>query len=162
MTISFERIPATLDELKALPEASLKEPEFGAALFVAAMMNYKDDPATAISMLEFLKGPAGVSEYEKQFIKDRLSDGKDYVVRSYFAGTSPENDYTPSVPYSVTPEKDVSFEENGRARIFMKSSGADSPRMIKMRLKASTGEWFIEEELILSDIRIPKNMDPWA
>lgn len=162
MTISFERIPATLDELKALPEASLKEPEFGAALFVAAMMNYKDDPATAISMLEFLKGPAGVSEYEKQFIKDRLSDGKEYVVRSYFAGTSPENDYTPSVPYSVTPERDLSFEENGRARIFMKSSGADSPRMIKMRLKASTGEWFIEEELILSDIRIPKNMDPWA
>ena len=162
MTISFERIPATLDELKALPEASLKQPEFGAALFVAAMMNYKDDPAAAISMLEFLKGPAGVSEYEKQFIKDRLSDGKDYVVRSYFAGTSPENDYTPSVPYSVTPERDLSFEENGRARIFMKSSGADSPRMIKMRLKASTGEWFIEEELILSDIRIPKNMDPWA
>ena len=162
MTISFERIPATLDELKALPEASLKEPEFGAALFVAAMMNYKDDPATAISMLEFLKGPAGVSEYEKQFIKDRLSDGKEYVVRSYFAGTSPENDYTPSVPYSVTPERELSFEENGRARIFMKSSGADSPRMIKMRLKASTGEWFIEEELILSDIRIPKNMDPWA
>ena len=162
MTISFERIPATLDELKALPEASLKQPEFGAALFVAAMMNYKDDPATAISMLEFLKGPAGVSEYEKQFIKDRLSDGKEYVVRSYFAGTSPENDYTPSVPYSVTPERELSFEENGRARIFMKSSGADSPRMIKMRLKASTGEWFIEEELILSDIRIPKNMDPWA
>ena len=162
MTISFERIPATLDELKALPEASLKEPEFGAALFVAAMMNYKDDPATAISMLEYLKGPAGVSEYEKQFIKDRLSDGKEYVVRSYFAGTSPENNYTPSVPYAVTPEKDVDSEQDGRVRIFMRSSGADSPRMMKMRLKASTGEWFIEEEMILSDIRIPKEMDPWA
>ena len=91
-----------------------------------------------------------------------MSDGKDYVVRSYFAGTSPENDYTPSVPYNVTPEKDLSSEENGRVRIFMRSSGADSPRMVKMRLKPSTGEWFIEEELILSDVRIPKNMDPWA
>ena len=162
MTISFERIPATLDELKALPEASLKEPEFGAALFVAAMMNYKDDPAAAISMLEFLKGPAGVSEYEKQFIKDRLCDGKEYVVRSYFAGTSPENNYTPSVPFEITPEKDSASEQDGRIRVFMRSSGADSPRMIKMRLKASTGEWFIEEEMILSDIRIPKEMDPWA
>ena len=162
MTISFERIPATLDELKALPEASLKEPEFGAALFVAAMMNYQDDPATAISMLEYLKGPAGVSEYEKQFIKDRLSDGKEYVVRSYFAGTSPENNYTPSVPYAVTPEKEADSEQDGRVRVFMRSSGADSPRMMKMRLKASTGEWFIEEEMILSDIRIPKEMDPWA
>jgi len=162
MTISFERIPSTLDELKALPEASLKEPEFGAALFVAAMMNYKDDPAAAISMLEFLKGPAGVSEYEKQFIKDRLCDGKEYVVRSYFAGTSPENNYTPSVPFEITPEKDSASEQDGRIRVFMRSSGADSPRMIKMRLKASTGEWFIEEEMILSDIRIPKEMDPWA
>ena len=161
MTISFDRIPATLDELKALPGASLKEPEFGAALFVAAMMNYKDDPATAISMLEFLKGPAGVSEYEKQFIRDRLSDGKEYVVRSYFAGTTPENNYTPSVPFTVTPEKDAASEQDGRVRVFMRSSGADSPRMIKMRLKASTGEWFIEE-MILSDIRIPKEMDPWA
>ena len=86
MNISFASLPSNLDELKALPEASLKEPEYGAALFVIAMMNYKNDPATAISMLEFLKGPGGVSEYEKQFIKDRLSDGKEYVVRSYFAG----------------------------------------------------------------------------
>lgn len=162
MNISFASIPSNLDELKALPEASLKEPEYGAALFVIAMMNYKNDPATAILMLEFLKGPGGVSEYEKQFIKDRLSDGKEYVVRSYFAGTSPENDYTPSIPYTVIPEKDAASEDNGRIRVFMRSSGADSPRMIKMRLKASTGEWFIEEEMILSDIRIPKSSDPWA
>ena len=162
MTICFEKIPATLDELKALPEASLKEPEYGAALFIAAMMNYKDNPDLAISMLEFLKGPGGVSEYEKQFIKDRLSDGKEYVVRSYFAGTSPENDYTPSMPYTVIPEKDAASEDNGRIRVFMRSSGADSPRMIKMRLKASTGEWFIEEEMILSDIRIPRSQDAWA
>ena len=126
------------------------------------MMRYKDDPAAAISMLEFLKGPGGVSEYEKQFIKDRLSDGKEYVVRSYFAGTSPVNDYTPSMPYTVIPEKDAASEDNGRIRVFMRSSGADSQRMIKMRLKASTGEWFIEEEMILSDIRIPRSQDAWA
>jgi len=162
MIISFDKIPASLDELKTLPEASLKEPEYGAALFVAAMMRYKDDPAAAISMFEFLKGPGGVSEYEKQFIKDRLCDGKEYVVRSYFAGTSPENDYTPSMPYTVIPEKDAASEDNGRIRVFMRSSGADSPRMIKMRLKASTGEWFIEEEMILSDIRIPRSQDAWA
>lgn len=162
MTITFDKIPTTLDELKALPEASLKEPEYGAALFVAAMMNYKDDPVTAISMFDFLKGPASVSEFEKQFIRDRFSDGKDYVIRSYFEGTSPENDYTPSLPYTVVPEKDEASEAEGRIRIFMKSSGADTKRMMKMRLKASTGEWFIEEEMILSDIRIPKSLDEWA
>lgn len=162
MIISFASLPSNVTELKALPEASLKKPEYGAALFVAAMMRYKDDPTAAISMLEFLKGPGGVSEYEKQFINDRLSDGKEYVVRSYFAGTSPENDYTPSMPYTVIPEKDAASEDNGRIRVFMRSSGADSQRMIKMRLKASTGEWFIEEEMILSDIRIPRSQDAWA
>ena len=162
MIIRFDKIPANVDDLKALPEASLKEPEYACALFVAAMMNYKNDPAMAISMLEILKGPGGVSEYEKQFIKDRLSDGKEYVVRSYFAGTSPENDYTPSMPYTVEPVKDAASLDNGRIRVFMRSSGADSPRMIKMRLKPSTGEWFIEEEMILSDIRIPKSQDAWA
>ena len=162
MIISFASLPSNVTDLKALHEASLKEPEYGAALFVAAMMRYKDDPTAAISMLEFLKGPGGVSEYEKQFIKDRLSDAKEYVVRSYFAGTSPENDYTPSMPYTVIPEKDAASEDNGRIRVFMRSSGADSQRMIKMRLKASTGEWFIEEEMILSDIRIPRSQDAWA
>lgn len=162
MTISFDKIPTTLDELKALPEANLKEPEYGAALFVAAMMNYKDDPATAISMYDFLKGPADVSEYEKQFIMDRLGYGKEYVIRSYFEGTSPENDYLPSVPYTILTERDVASEAEGRIRIFMKSSGADTKRMMKMRLKPSTGEWFIEEEMILSDIRIPKSLDAWA
>ena len=68
----------------------------------------------------------------------------------------------PSIPYSVVPEKDAASEDNGRIRVFMRSSGADSPRMIRMRLKASTGQWFIEEEMILSDIRIPKSMDQWA
>ena len=42
MTISFDKIPSNLDELKAMPEASLKEPEFGAALFVAAMIRLSD------------------------------------------------------------------------------------------------------------------------
>ena len=162
MTISFEKIPATLDELKSLPEASLTEPEYGAALFILAMMNYKANPELAITMLEFLKGPGGVSPFEKQFIKDRLGDGKDYVVRSYFAGTSPENDYTPSVPYTVEPQKEPSPEFEGRIRLFMRSSGADSPRMVKMRLKPSTGEWFIEEEMLLPDIRIPRSLDQWA
>lgn len=162
MTISFDKLPTTLDELKSLPEANLKEPEYGAALFVAAMMNYKDDPVTALSMYDFLKGPADVSEYEKQFIRDRLGDDREYVIRSYFEGTSPENDYSPAMPYTIVAEKDVSSEEEGRIRVFMKSSGADTKRMMKMRLKASTGEWFIEEEMILSDIRIPKSLDAWA
>lgn len=161
MDIVFEKIPETAEELKALTYASLAEPEYGAALFLAAMMNYKDNRDQAILMLEFLKGPGGVSEFEKQFLKDRL-EGKDYVVRSFFNGTSPDNDYAPAVPYTISLSRRDDTLSEGRISVFMNSSGADSPRYIRMRLKPSSGQWFIEEQFILSDIRIPKSMDEWA
>ena len=46
----------------------------------------------------FLKGPAGVSPMEKQFINDRFMD-KDYVPRSYFNGAT---DQTKSSPGNLT------------------------------------------------------------
>ena len=36
------------------------------------------------------------------------------------------------------------------------------PRQIRLRTKPSTGEWFLWEQFILSDIRPPKSADPWA
>ncbi len=161
MDIIFDTIPSTLDEFKALPYASLSEPEYGSALFVIAMMNYRDNKETALSMLEYLKGPSGVSEFERQFLSDRLN-GKDYVVRSFFAGTSPDNDYTPSMPYTISLARRDDTAASGRISVFMRSSGADSARYIRMRLKPSANQWFIEEQFILSDIRIPKSQDEWA
>ena len=43
MDISFDKLPVSLEELMALPYASLNEPEYSAALFVAVMMNYSKD-----------------------------------------------------------------------------------------------------------------------
>ena len=91
-------------------------------------------------------------------------DGKSYVTRSYFAGSSPENDYTPAPPYTVSViEYQNSRENAGYIKLFLKSSGADSPRQITLRQKPSTGEWFLWEfDGILSGIRIPKSADKWA
>ena len=53
--------------------------------------------------------------------------------------------------------------EPGYLRVFLKTAGADSPRPMKLRQKASTGEWFLwEYSSILSGIRIPAAEDPWA
>ena len=40
MIITFDKLPNNLEELKAMPQASLNEPEYGAALFLAVMMHY--------------------------------------------------------------------------------------------------------------------------
>ena len=162
MTITFDKLPNNLEELKAMPQASLSEPEYTAALFLAVMMHYTVNKEETYEMLEFLKGPYGLSTYEKQFLADRMSDGQEYVVRSFFNGTSPENDYTPSMPYTVETEKGFEQELDGRMKIFVTSSGADTKRHILLRHKPSTNQWFIEDQMLLAMIRKPVSQDPWA
>lgn len=163
MEITFEPLPSGVDDLKALPYASLSEPEYGAALFLASMMMYEKDREEAFRMIEFLYGPAGLSPFTKQFINDRMQDGKFYKVRSYFKGSSPENNYEPSVPYTtVDIVKRPDSMVDGRCRLFLKSTGADSEREIRMRLKPSTNQWFVEDQMLLADIRVPVAADPWA
>lgn len=162
MTITFDKLPNNLEELKAMPQASLSEPEYTAALFLAVMMHYTVNKEETYEMLEFLKGPYGLSTYEKQFLADRMSDGQEYVVRSFFNGTSPENDYTPSMPYTVETEKGFEQELDGRMKIFITSSGADTKRHILLRHKPSTNQWFIEDQMLLAMIRKPVSQDPWA
>ena len=112
MTITFDKLPSNVEELKSMPIASLNEPEYGAALFVAAMMHYSVNKDETFGMLDFLNGPYEVTQYQKQFIADRMAEG-DYVVRSFFAGTSPENDYTPSMPYTIVTERGFDQETEG-------------------------------------------------
>ena len=162
MTITFNKLPDNLNELKAMPEASLSEPEYTAALFVAVMMHYSVNKEETYEMLEFLKGPYGLSTYEKQFLADRMAGGQEYVVRSFFNGTSPDNDYTPSMPYTIETERGYEQELDGRMKIFLRSSGADTKRHILLRHKPSTNQWFVEDQMLLAMIRTPKSQDPWA
>ena len=156
----FSEIPSTLDELKSLPEAKLETPFMTAALTVLALCRYEKDVNSAIEMINFLKGPVDLTEYDKQFLRDRLK-GKSYVPRSYFEGTSPENDYTPSVPLTIKVfEYAYSYSEDGYAMLEIRSSGADSPRQIKLRKKGN--EWFLWQQYLLPDIRTPKKDDAWA
>ena len=92
MEIVFDRLPENLEELKALPAASLNEPEYGAALFLAAMMMYEKDREQTWQMLEFLYGPAGLSTFTKQFINDRMQDNKFYKVKNSWGTDSGKYD----------------------------------------------------------------------
>ena len=113
-------------------------------------------------MLNFLKGPAEVSTYEKGFIKERLN-GKFYKTFSFFDGATPENGYKPNTPYVIkVSENPYSFSEENWATLYITSGGADNPRPIKLRKKPSTGQWFLNDIQCLADIRVPVEEDPWA
>jgi len=161
-SFTFTALPADLSQIQALPESSLDSAFKTTALTILALCRYESNPAAALEMLDFLKGPAEVSNYEKQFIGERLK-GKEYKARSFLAGATPENGYQPTTPYTITvSETPYSFDEENWATLYVTSGGADNPRPIKLRQKPSTGQWFLNDIQCLADIRVPASEDPWA
>lgn len=159
--VSFKELPTSLQMIRLLPEANLKEPHYTAALFIPALCIWIPNHKVALEMVNFLKGPKELTIREIQFINDRLR-GKEYLPFSYFEGSSPENGYEPTKPFTISiTTVPTSFDEEGYAKLYINSSGADSPRPIHLRQRPSTGEWFLWEQMILSDIRIPKEEDIW-
>lgn len=160
--ISFEKLPESLDELKGMAQNYFDSPFKMAALSVAVFCNYENSVSETTEMLNFIKGPRPLSTYDIQFIRDRLG-GKEYVVRSYIKGSSPENNYQIKAPYEIeVSDNPYSYNNEGYATLYLKSSGADSPRPITLRYKPSTNQWFLWEHTFLSDIRAPKSQDEWA
>lgn len=159
-TFTFTALPESVEEMKALPEAALDTPFKAAALTVCALCAYAAAPEIGIEMLNFLKGPQPLSAYELQFLKERFN-GKKYLPFSYFKGATPENDYTPAEPFTVTVSANpYSYDQDGYAVLYLTSGGADSPRQVKLRAKGS--QWFLWEQFLMPDIRKPKSEDPWA
>ncbi len=158
---SFHQLPSSVSELGQLPEAAMSTPFETAALTVLALAHYPHDKDASLAMLDFLRGPRPLSGLDKQNLADRFRD-KDYVPRSFFHGTSPDNNYQANAPYQLTvSENPYSYDEEGYAKLFLQSSGADSPRPIVLR-KAKDGKWYLWEQLLLAGIRQPASSNPWA
>ncbi len=159
--IVFSKLPDSLEEFMSLPQAAMATPFDTAALTVLALCFYPKDRELSLSMLDSLRGPRPMSEMDKQFIRDRFMD-KDYVPKSYFCGATPDNDYTPNEPYTIiVSENPYSYSQEGYAKLFLKSSGADSPREVTLRL-AKDGKWYLWDQFLLAGIREPESSNPWA
>ena len=161
-TFTFAALPESLAEMQALPEASLSTPYQTAALTVCALCAYAADRQIGTEMLNWLRGPRPLTGVDTSFLNDRFRGGKTYLPFSYFVGASPENNYTPREPFTLTVESShISDAEQGYKKLFIPCGGADSPRPIKLRRKGD-GRWFLWEQYLLTDIRPPKAADPWA
>ena len=161
-TFTFAKLPENVAELQALPEATLDSPFKTAALSLLALCAYGADKATGVEMLNFLRGPRPLSGAEIAFLDDRFRDGQWYVPFSYFKGATPENNYTPTEPFTVEISSNPNSAVNeGYMTLWLKSGGADSPRQFSLRMKGD-GRWFLWEQFIMVGIRQPKSQDPWA
>ncbi|MBR6796437.1 MAG: hypothetical protein IKM53_03695 [Clostridia bacterium] len=162
-TFTFAALPESLAEMQALPEAKLDTPFKTAALTVCALCAYAADKQIGTEMLNWLRGPRPLSNAEISFLNDRFRDGKTYVPFSYFEGATPDNDYTPAEPFKVTVSTNPYSDANeGYMKLFIKSGGADNAREVVLRQRGSDGVWFLWDQMLLPDIRVPKSANPWA
>ncbi len=156
-TFEYDKLPQSVEELKYMSD--LKDEYEVAAMVVLALCHYEKDVDKTIEMLNYLKGPLELSNIDKQFLRDRLVDKK-YLMRSYLVGTSVENNYTPTIPYTVTVrDNPYSYSQDGYVTLYITSSGADSDRSVKLRKKAD--QYFLWQNNLMVGIRLPKEEDPW-
>ena len=163
-SFTFAELPKTLEELKALEICDLTKPQNTAAMLVLAYCTYRINKEESLAMIDFLNGPSPLTEYDRQLLDERF-DNHGYVPFSYFEGAYPQNNYIPERPYKLVIKESTRsrYELNiGYYMLYLRSSGADSDRYIKLKLKPSTGEWFIYEPFIMVGIRRPDSLDPWA
>ena len=163
MQVTISKIPVSLQEFESLAAAG-KQPADICALFLCALALFDKNKTDGAQAMNLLRGPRPMTPYDQQFLRDRLR-GKSYLPLAYFKGATPENGYNPPAPYilNVLADPRPQDVEPGYLRVFLKTTGADSPRPMKLRQKGSTGEWFLwEYSSILSGIRIPAAEDPWA
>ena len=162
-TFTFQFLPESVEQLKALPEASLDTPFKTAALTLCALCAWAASPAIGKDMLNFLKGPAPLMPGEISFINERFRDNSPLLPFSYFEGAKPGNDYTPDKPFRVTITSNAySKRDDTHFTVWIKSGGADYPRDVALRLEPSEGKWYLVEQHLLVGIREAKSADPWA
>lgn len=160
-TFTFSALPESLSQMKALPEANLDSPFKTAALSVCALCAYAASKEIGKEMLNFLRGPRPLSPYDVSFLDDRFREVK-YVPFSYFSGASPENEYTPSQPFTLTVEAGPYADANeGYKKLHIRSGGADNPREIVLR-RTADGKWYLWDQFLLVGIKQTKSENPWG
>ncbi len=161
--IRMEKLPQNAEEMKGMRFFDQKNEYAVAAFTVAALLRYAENKEDGKAMLDLLNGPEDPSNLDLQMMDERL-DGQAYLMRSYFEGAKPENDYRPDEPYRIEVEEyKNSRDVENYLYLYIPSGGADTPRQIQLRKKPSTGEWFIWVfSGLLMDIRVPVSEDKWA
>ena len=147
ITYTFNALPRNIEELKTLEvndREYFKSPHFVTALFICCLNRLPDNSTDTWEMINYLRthtATVGEDNIMKMFNDDiqnivqHLLDPDDNGfpsvngLRSYFAGSSPDNQYTPTTPYQVTivEKSDVYTTKDGNlyAKLYVESSGRD-------------------------------------
>ena len=153
----FNKLPKSEQDIKQMVD--FKDEKYITALFLASLVRFVENADDGIKMINVLRGPQAMSDYDINFLKNQLSDKK-YLPQSYFEGATPENNYKPKEPFTVNIFDEDKQIEEGYIRTFVWTKGADNIRYMTLRQKGD--EWFVwEYPGIVSGIKIPADADVW-
>ena len=161
----FSSLPNTLEELKALSEASMDTPYKTAALTILSLCIYSNNKDEGIKCLNFVRGPhqQPLLPSEIQFFDDRFRDSNSgkLIPISYFKGATPDNEYTPSKPYTLEIfTNSHSYEQDTYCTLHIYSGGADSERQVQLRV--ASGKWYLWQQFLMVGIKATKSQNPWG
>ena len=156
----FNALPQNADDISSLLEVyPLRDNHNTVALFMVSLVRYIENTDDGLAMIDVLKGPQLLSDSDKAFIKERFSDKK-YLPKAYFEGAVPENNYEPENPWTLIIYDDSVEAPDGYSYVNVKTSGADNPRRICMRIK-DDNHYLWEYNGVFLSIRLPAEEDPW-
>jgi len=165
---ALDDLPSDVQEFLALRDDLSGTPAGGAAVFVVALALWSRDPAlgtacltAALDASHLVDGPEGISGKQPaplvlRNLRERLGSAA-HVVRSYFAGTSPQAGYAWPQELSIRVLEPAGSVGPADAKVFVRSTGADSPRPVRVVLSPK-GHWKAREWSSLEvGVRAPAN-----
>ncbi len=166
-TSKIGKFPTDADEFLSVYTALGENPSGAAVCLIIALIEYTKNEEAGKKMLSMLMDPSrlvkrgdGIKELFQSDLRfiSLQSKGKEYMFRSYVLGTSPENSYEiekmPAV-FEFSSNKYSDAQGDNKFKLFVKSSGAASPRPVTLSRQAD-GYWkAFEFSSLLLDIKKP-------
>jgi hypothetical protein len=156
VVVEIPALPQDIEGFRALRDALATTPEGGASVMVLALLCYALDPDASLGsraltvsvdrsrLVEAADGYQGwaLGQRDLRRIDEQLRNSP-WIPNSYVAGTSPANGYTLSdPPYHVRVGTNPHSGDptSGRVKVFVRSTGAASPRPVTL-CRNNRGVW---------------------
>ena len=152
-TVTVKQVPNTVEDFVKYRDKIAKTPEGGATIFLLALKIYTDNPKLGKQCLVVAVGRNNLQsgdvykghellKSDMSLIKRQIINKNRRLPNSYIKGSSPENLYKVKLPYTYEYMSNPSSGDvsSGVYKIFVKCSGADSPRPINLEMN-NRGYW---------------------
>ena len=118
-TVSIEKIPATVEEFKALQAELGTTPEGCIMLQLVAMEMYRRDKNVGTECLTLNNTSINLSSVTsrlKEIFRENDSYARPYLVSSFFKGAKPSNGYNPTKPYTIEVRRNPAHPNDERSQ----------------------------------------------